>query len=98
MIARRGMDLSEGMSVSGEVPLGDGRHVALPQPVRIGRKHVWASWGRHFGRYKAARKALVEADRVTVRSAKARKAAQVADPASVRCANPPSSKLEQSGS
>ena len=98
MIARRGMDLSEGMSVSGEVPLGDGRHVALPQPVRIGRKHVWASWGRHFGRYKAARKALVVADRVTVRSAKARKAAQVADPASVRCANPPSSKLEQSGS
>ena len=98
MIARRAMDLSEGMSVSVEVPLGDGRHVALPQPVRIGRKHVWASWGRHFGRYKAARKALVEADRVTVRSAKARKAAQVADPASVRCANPPSSKLEQSGS
>ena len=98
MIARRGMDLSEGLSVSAEVPLGDGRHVALPRPVRIGRKHVWASWGRHFGRYKAARKALVEADRVTVRSAKARKAAQVADPASVRCANPPSSKLEQSGS
>jgi len=96
MIARRGMDLSEGLSVSAEVPLGDGRHVALPRPVRIWRKHVWASWGRHFGRYKAARKALVEADRVTVRSAKARKAAQVADPASVRCANPPSSKLEQS--
>ena len=86
MIARRGMGLSEGLFASAEVPLGDGRHVALPRPARIGRKHVWASWGKHFGRYKAARKALVKADRCNVRSAKARNAAQAADPALARCA------------
>ena len=58
MIARRGMGLSEGLHASAELPLGDGRHVPLHPPARMGRRHVWASWGKHFGRYKAARNAL----------------------------------------
>jgi IS605 OrfB family transposase len=86
MIARRGMGLSEGLFASAELPLGDGRHVALPRPVRIGRKHVWASWGKHFGRYKAARNALVKADR-KVRSSGARNTAKAVNPAPVRCGN-----------
>ena len=84
MIARRGMGLSEGLFTSAELPLGDGRHVALHRPVRIGRKHVWVSWGKHFGRYKAARNALVKADR-KVRSVEARNLAQAGNPASKRC-------------
>ena len=84
MIARRGMGLSEGLFASAELPLGDGRHVALPRPVRIGRKHVWVSWGQHFGRYKAARNARMKADK-RVRSAEARTVAKAANPASARC-------------
>ena len=71
MIARRGMGLSEGMFASAGVPLGDGRHVTLPPPERMGRGHAWRSWGKHFGRYKAKRKALDAADH-KVRSARAR--------------------------
>ena len=88
MIARRGMGLSEGLSSSAELPLGDGRHVALHPPARMGRRHVWASWGKHFGRYKAARKALDAAVRksrdgiaIEDRSGRARKVARAADPA-----------------
>jgi IS605 OrfB family transposase len=88
MIARRGMGLSEGMFASAELPLGDGRHVALPRPVRIGRRHVWASWGKHFGRYKAARKAL-DAAAAKSRSNGTRKAGQAADPVPSRCNRSP---------
>ena len=63
MIARRGMGLSEGLSASAELPLGDGRHVTLAPPEPMGRRHVWRSWGRHFGRYQAKRKALDAAEK-----------------------------------
>jgi IS605 OrfB family transposase len=88
MVARRGMGLSEGLSASPELPLGNGRHVALPRPVRIGRRHVWVSWGRHYGRYKAARNALAAADR-KVRSGGARNPAIVGDPVPSGWANAP---------
>jgi len=68
MIARRGMGLSEGLYSSADVPVGDGSHVALRSPVRMGRRHVWKSWGGHFGRYKAARKAHFAASRRAGRS------------------------------
>jgi IS605 OrfB family transposase len=76
MIARRGMGLSEGLFASAELPLGDGRHVALHPPERMGRRHVWRSWGKHFGRYNAKRKALDVAARKS-RSAQARISATV---------------------
>jgi IS605 OrfB family transposase len=63
MIARRGMGLSEGLSASAALPLGDGRHVTLAPPEPMGRRHVWRSWGRHFGRYKAKREALDAAEK-----------------------------------
>ena len=90
MIARRGMGLSEGLFASAELPLGDGRHVALHPPARIGRRHVWASWGKHFGRYKAARKALYAADRKKNRSDETR-SADKAGPVKSRCDSSPAS-------
>jgi IS605 OrfB family transposase len=85
MIARRGMGLSEGLSASAELPLGNGCHVALARPARIGRRHVWASWGRHFGRYEAARKALDAAAHHEGRSGSTRKAGRTADPVPQGC-------------
>jgi IS605 OrfB family transposase len=86
MIARRGMGLSEGLSASAELPLGNGCHVALSRPARIGRRHVWASWGRHFGRYKAARKnALDTAARNEGRSGGTRAADRTANPVPQGC-------------
>ena len=43
-IARRGMSLSERIPCQPGTPLGDGSHVALDPPVRMGRRHVWKSW------------------------------------------------------
>ncbi len=53
-IARRGMGLSERLQCRLSISLGNGAHVTLPQPARIGRKHVWASWAQVARSRKAA--------------------------------------------
>ena len=40
MIARRAMNLSEGLFALAELPLGDGRHVTIDPPARMGMRHV----------------------------------------------------------
>lgn len=53
-IARRGMGLSERVPCQPSITLGGGVRSTLPQPARIGRRHVWASWARLARSRKAA--------------------------------------------
>lgn len=53
-IARRGMGLSERVPCQPSITLGGGVRGTLPQPARMGRRHVWASWARLAHSRKAA--------------------------------------------